>query len=54
MATASSHLSKDLKELIKSIGETKSKQEEDRIILGELTSLKGKLAEKSLSTRQTR
>jgi len=33
MATASSHLSKELKELIKSIGETKSKQEEDRIIL---------------------
>ena len=40
--------------MIKSIGETKSKQEEDRIILGELTVLKGKLAQKSLSTRQTR
>jgi AP-4 complex subunit epsilon-1 len=33
MATASSHLSKELKEFIKSIGETKSKQEEDKIIV---------------------
>lgn len=33
MTSASSHLSKELKEFIKSIGETKSKQEEDKIIL---------------------
>lgn len=52
MTAASSHLSKELKELIKNIGETKSKQEEDRIILSELASLKPKLAEKNLTPKQ--
>ena len=54
MTTASAHLSKDLKELIKSIGETKSKQEEDRIILAELALLKPRLSEKNLSPKQTK
>jgi len=33
MSFSGTNLSKELQELIKSIGETKSKQEEDRIIL---------------------
>ena len=37
------HLSKEFFELIKSIGESKSKQEEDRIILNEIAVLKKKL-----------
>ena len=36
----STHLSKDLKAFIKSIGETKSKQEEDRIITDQLVYVK--------------
>lgn len=45
MASSSAHLSKKLKELIRNIGETKSKQE-DRIILNELQELKTKMAKK--------
>lgn len=37
------HLSKEFFELIKAIGESKSKQEEDRIILNEISVLKKKL-----------
>ena len=37
------HLSKEFFELIKSIGESKSKQEEDRIILNEIAVLKKKM-----------
>ncbi len=37
------HLSKEFFELIKAIGESKSKQEEDRIIMREVHSLKKKL-----------
>ena len=37
------HLSKEFFELIKSIGESKSKQEEDRIIAREVMTLKKKL-----------
>jgi AP-4 complex subunit epsilon-1 len=37
------HLSKEFFELIKSIGESKSKQEEDRIILNEVAVLKKKM-----------
>ena len=37
------HLSKEFFELLKSIGESKSKQEEDRIILKEITTLKKKM-----------
>ncbi|KAF1335686.1 Ap-4 complex subunit epsilon, partial [Globisporangium splendens] len=39
------HLSKDFFELVKSIGESKSKQEEDRIIIHEVAQLKRKLSE---------
>lgn len=52
MASSSAHLSKKLKELIRSIGETKSKQEEDRIILNELQELKTKIAEKNLTPKE--
>jgi len=43
------HLSKEFFELLKSIGESKSKQEEDRIILRETTVLKKKLETPSAS-----
>ena len=49
---SNSNLSKELQELIKSIGETKSKQEEDRIILNELSTLKPRLSEKGISARR--
>jgi AP-4 complex subunit epsilon-1 len=39
------HLSKDFFELVKSIGESKSKQEEDRIIISEVAQLKRKMNE---------
>lgn len=52
MASSSAHLSKKLKELIRNIGETKSKQEEDRIILNELQELKTKIAEKNLTPKE--
>ena len=42
-----SHLSKDFFNLVKSIGESKSKTEEDRIILSEVSSLKRRLAGKN-------
>ncbi|RHY34168.1 hypothetical protein DYB32_004180 [Aphanomyces invadans] len=42
-----SHLSKDFFELVKSIGESKSKQEEDRIIVSEVAQLKRKMTELS-------
>ena len=37
------HLSKEFFELLKAIGESKSKQEEDRIIQREITTLKKKM-----------
>lgn len=43
MATGGMSLSKEFFELIKAIGESKSKQEEDRIILKEVQRLKAKL-----------
>ncbi len=44
MSTHSQHLSKDMRDLVKSYGETKSKQEEDKIIATELVSLKNNLS----------
>mmetsp|Transcript_11220 Transcript_11220/g.32279 ORF Transcript_11220/g.32279 Transcript_11220/m.32279 type:complete len:1071 (+) Transcript_11220:130-3342(+) len=43
MATGGINLSKDFFELLKAIGESKSKQEEDRIIMREITTLKQKM-----------
>eukprot|EP00467_Chlorarachnion_reptans_P021737 CAMPEP_0114488962 /NCGR_PEP_ID=MMETSP0109-20121206/1622_1 /TAXON_ID=29199 /ORGANISM="Chlorarachnion reptans, Strain CCCM449" /LENGTH=1192 /DNA_ID=CAMNT_0001665415 /DNA_START=494 /DNA_END=4072 /DNA_ORIENTATION=- len=44
------HLSRDFFELIKNIGESRSKQEEDRIILSEMRTLKEKMKEKGVSS----
>lgn len=46
-----SHLSKDFFDLVKAIGESKSKQEEDRIIVNEVRTLKTRFAGKSLSKK---
>ena len=43
------HLSKEFFELLKAIGESKSKQEEDRIIQREITTLKKKMESNSNS-----
>ena len=43
MATGGLHLSKEFFELLKAIGESKSKQEEDRIIMKEIQRLKAKM-----------
>ena len=50
--SSGSHLSKDLHDLIKSIGETRSKQEEDKIITKELVNLKTKLQEKNIQPKK--
>lgn len=44
------HLSKEFFELLKAIGESKSKQEEDRIIQREIVTLKKKLETKTKNT----
>lgn len=44
-----SHLSKDFFELVKAIGESKSKQEEDRIIMHEVGVLKKKMPEANVA-----
>jgi AP-4 complex subunit epsilon-1 len=49
-----SHLSKDFFELVKAIGESKSKQEEDRIIVQEVAVLKKKCQEKGIEKVSTR
>lgn len=46
------HLSKELHDIIKSIGETRSKQEEDKIILKEVALLRTKLQEKSIPPKK--
>ncbi|CAK9005519.1 AP-4 complex subunit epsilon (AP-4 adaptor complex subunit epsilon) (Adaptor-related protein complex 4 subunit epsilon) (Epsilon subunit of AP-4) (Epsilon-adaptin) [Durusdinium trenchii] len=46
-----SHLSKDFFDLVKSIGESKSKQEEDRIIVNEVRTLKARFMEKNLTKK---
>lgn len=45
---AGSHLSKDFFELVKTIGEAKSKQEEDRIISAEVVKLKQRMGDPSI------
>jgi AP-4 complex subunit epsilon-1 len=47
-----SHLSKDFFELVKAIGESKSKQEEDRIIIQEVATLKRKCVEADVSKKK--
>lgn len=47
-----SHLSKDFFELVKAIGESKSKQEEDRIIVQEVLQLKKIVSEQGLSKKR--
>ena len=47
-----SHLSKELFELVKSIGECRSKQEEDKIIMQEMTTLKNKLNEANVQPKK--
>ena len=50
--SSSSHLSKELLELVKSIGESRSKQEEDKIITAEAQSLKTKFLERNLPEKK--
>ena len=46
--SSGNHLSKELFELVKSIGESRSKQEEDKIIISEAAVLKVKIAEPNI------
>ena len=48
----SSHLSKELLDLVKSIGESRSKQEEDKIITQEALTLKNKFLERNLPEKK--
>ena len=52
--SSGSHLSKELLELVKSIGESRSKQEEDKIISNEATSLKHKFLEQHVPEKKMR
>ena len=45
------HLSKELHDLIKSIGETRSKQEEDKIISSEVKTLKDKINDPKINVK---
>jgi hypothetical protein len=47
-----SHLSKDILELIKCIGETRSKQEEDKMITLEASSLRSTIDKPNLSSKK--
>ncbi len=47
-----SHLSKELLDLVKSIGESRSKQEEDKIIQAEASLLKQKFLERGLNDKR--
>ena len=49
-----SHLSKELLDLVKSIGESRSKQEEDKIVSAEATLLKTKFLERGLNDKRLR
>ena len=50
--SSGSHLSKELLELVKSIGESRSKQEEDKIITQEAQSLKTKFLDRNLPEKK--
>jgi len=50
--SSGSHLSKELLDLVKSIGESRSKQEEDKIISNEASLLKVKFTERNLSEKK--
>ena len=50
--SSGSHLSKELLDLVKSIGESRSKQEEDKIISNEASLLKVKFTEKNLCEKK--
>jgi AP-4 complex subunit epsilon-1 len=52
--SSGSHLSKELLDLVKSIGESRSKQEEDKIITAESQILKTKFLERNLSEKKLR
>ena len=52
--SSGSHLSKELLDLVKSIGESRSKQEEDKIITGEALVLKQKFLERNLPEKKMR
>eukprot|EP00921_Rhytidocystis_pertsovi_P003025 GHVQ01005038.1.p1 GENE.GHVQ01005038.1~~GHVQ01005038.1.p1 ORF type:complete len:859 (-),score=114.24 GHVQ01005038.1:1882-4458(-) len=52
MNVSGSHLSKEFFELVKSIGESRSKQEEDRIIVNEVAVLKLRLNEPNVTPRK--
>lgn len=50
--SSSNHLSKEMHDLVKSIGETRSKQEEDRIIINEQQKLKDQISAKGQSQKK--
>lgn len=50
--SSGSHLSKELFDLVKSIGESKSKQEEDKIITQEVVNLKTKISEPGIPIKK--
>ena len=54
MASGGAHLSKEFFELVKSIGESRSKQDEDKIIVNEVSILKVKMAAKDVTPKKMR
>ena len=52
MAAGGAHLSKEFFELVKAIGESRSKQEEDKIILQEVSQLKVRMAAKDVTPKK--
>jgi AP-4 complex subunit epsilon-1 len=52
MNTSGSHLSKDMLDLIKAIGDSRSKQEEDKVILKEKDTLKVKIKESGVNPKK--
>eukprot|EP00357_Protocruzia_adherens_P036425 CAMPEP_0114990534 /NCGR_PEP_ID=MMETSP0216-20121206/10855_1 /TAXON_ID=223996 /ORGANISM="Protocruzia adherens, Strain Boccale" /LENGTH=968 /DNA_ID=CAMNT_0002353731 /DNA_START=40 /DNA_END=2946 /DNA_ORIENTATION=- len=50
--SSGSHLSKELFDLVKAIGESRSKQEEDKIIVKEVSVLKNKINEKNIQPKK--